>query len=188
MALLPYPDLRDLPEANRNLLADLPSLNIFRMLAGSGPSFVPFMALINAYLNEGILNEELRELVILRVGHLCNSPYELHQHIRVSRALGLSEARIAATRGELPSSEFSPAENTALALADDLTANVKGKPALVEEARKHLGNSGTQELIIIIGVYLLVCRFLETLEIEIEEQDIAGSGLDEIKRSLRRHD
>ena len=188
MARLPYPDVEDLPDANRNLLADLPSLNIFRMLAGSGPSFAPFMALINAYLNEGILNEELRELVILRVGHLCNSPYELHQHIRVSRALGLSEARIAATRGGLPSPEFSPAENAALALADDLTANVKGKEELVESAREHLGDAGTQELIIIIGVYLLVCRFLETLEIEIEDQEIAGSGLEEIRRSLARHD
>jgi len=188
MALLPYPDLDDLPETNRNLLAGLPPLNIFKMLAGSGPSFVPFMALINAYLNEGILNEELRELVILRVDHLCNSPYELHQHIRVSRTLGLSEARIAATRDAIPSPEFSPAENAALALADNLTANVKGDPRLVEEVRKHLGDGGTQELIIIVGVYLLVCRFLETLEIEIEDQEISGSGLEEIKRSLSRHE
>jgi len=188
MALLPYPDVDDLPEANRNLLARLPPLNIFKMLAGSGPSFAPFMALINAYLNEGILNEELRELVILRVGHLCNSSYELHQHIRVSRTLGLSETRIAATKGTLPSPEFSPAENAALALADNLTANVKGDPKLVEEVRKHLGDGGTQELIIIIGIYLLVCRFLETLEIEIEDQDISGSGLEEIKRSLSRHE
>ena len=188
MALFPYPEPDDLPEANRNLLAGLPPLNIFKMLAGSGPSFVPFMALINAYLNEGILDEELRELVILRVGHLCNAPYELHQHIRVSRTLGLSEARIAATDGALPSPEFSPAENAALALTDDLTANVKGNPRLVEEVRKHLGDGGTQELIIIIGVYLLVCRFLETLEIELEDQEISGSGLEEIKRSLSRHE
>ena len=142
------------------------------MLAGSGASFVPFMSLINAYLNDGILDAELRELVILRVGHLCNSQYELHQHIRVSRVLGLTEARIAATRDPLPSAHFSDAENAALALADDLTANVKGRAELVEAARTYLGDAGTQELVIIIGVYLLVCRFLETFEIEIEETDI----------------
>ncbi len=187
MALLPYPDPADLPPANRALLQGLPQLNIFKMLAGSGPSFAPLMALINAYLNDGILDAELRELVILRVGHLCKSPYELHQHVRVSRALGLSDARIAATKGNLPSALFSPAENAALALTDDLTAHVKGAPALVEAVRGHIGDSGTQELIIIIGVYLLVCRFLETLEIEIEDKDIEGSGLDEIKRSMERH-
>ncbi len=187
MALLPYPDPADLPPANRDLLKGLPQLNIFRMLAGSGPSFAPFMALINAYLNDGILDAELRELVILRVGHLCNSPYELHQHTRVSRALGLSEARIAATKDSLPSALFSPAENAALALTDDLAAHVKGDPALVETVRKHLDDNGTQELIIIIGVYQLVCHFLETLEIEIEDKEIKGSGLDEIKRSMDRH-
>ena len=188
MALLPYPDAADLPDANRKLLAGLPSLNIFKMLAGSGPSFVPFMALINAYLNNGILNEQLRELVILRVGYLCNSAYELHQHLRVSRTLGISEARIAATRGTLPRHEFSPAENAALALADDLTVNVKGNATLVEAVRKHLGDGGTQELVVIIGVYLFVCRYLETLEIEIEDQVYEGSGLDEIKKSFSHHD
>lgn len=187
MALLPYPDPADLPPANRALLQGLPPLNIFKMLAGSGPSFAPFMALINAYLNDGILDAELRELVILRVGHLCKSPYELHQHTRVSRVLGMSEPRIAAAKGNLPSVWFSPAENTALALADDLTVHVKGDPTLVAAVRTHLGDSGTQELIIVIGVYLLVCRYLETLEIEIEDKDIKGSGLDEIKRSMEHH-
>ena len=184
MARLPYPAPADLTPANRALLEGLPQLNIFKMLAGSGPSFAPFMALINAYLNEGLLNAELRELVILRVGHLCGSSYELHQHVRVSRVLGLSEPRIAATAGTLPSPHFSDAENACLALADDLTANVKGKAPLVEAVRTHLGDAATQELIIIIGVYLLVCRFLETLEIEIEDVPFDGSGLEEIKRSL----
>lgn len=184
MPRLPYPDPAALPEANAKLLEGLPRLNIFRMLAGSGPSFVPFMSLINAYLNEGILDAELRELVILRVGHICGSAYELHQHIRVSRNLGLSEKRIGAANGKLPSPEFTEAENAALALADDLVARVKADRTLFEKARQHLGDSGVQELVIVVGVYLLVCRYLETLEIEIEDQDIEGSGLEEIKRSM----
>lgn len=184
MARLPYPDLASLPETNRKLLETLPPLNIFRMLAGSGPSFVPFMSLINAYLNEGLLDVELRELVILRVGHLCGSAYELHQHLRVSRTLGLSESRIEAAAGTLPSPQFSEAENAALALADKLVAHVKAGKEIFEEARAHLGDSGVQELIIIVGVYLLVCRYLETLEIELEETEIEGSNLEEIRKSI----
>jgi alkylhydroperoxidase family enzyme len=187
MARLPYPDPATLPAANAKLLEGLPRLNIFRMLAGSGASFAPFMALINAYLNEGALDAELRELVILRVGHLCGSEYELHQHRRVSRTLGLSETRIAATAGKLPSAAFTEAENAALALADDLTAHVKADNRLFDAARAHLGDTGTQELVIIIGIYLLVCRYLETLEIEIEDKDIEGSGLDEIRKSMSAH-
>jgi alkylhydroperoxidase family enzyme len=185
MARLPYPDPASLPEANRKLLETLPPLNIFRMLAGSGPSFAPFMSLINAYLNEGLLDVELRELVILRVGHRCGSAYELHQHLRVSRTLGLSESRIEAAAATLPSPELSKAENAALALADDLVAHVKADTQIFEEARAHLGDSGVQELIIIVGVYLLVCRYLETLEIELEETEIEGSGLEEIRKSIK---
>lgn len=185
MARLPYPDLASLPAGNRKLLETLPPLNIFKMLAGSGPSFAPFMALINAYLNEGLLDAHLRELAILRVGHLCGSAYELHQHLRVSRTLRLSESRIAAAAGALPSPEFSEAENAALALADDLVAHVKASKKTFEEARAHLGDSGVQELIIIVGVYLLVCRYLETLEIELEETEIKGSGLEEIRKSMK---
>ncbi|MFZ2469157.1 MAG: carboxymuconolactone decarboxylase family protein [Parvibaculum sedimenti] len=184
MARLPYPDPKDLPEDARKLLETLPPLNIFRMIAGSGASFVPFMALINAYLNEGTLDDELRELLILRVGHLCGSAYELHHHVRVSRGLGLSEARIAATAGTLPSPHLSEAENAALAFADDLVAHVKADKALFDAARKHLGDTGIQELAIIVGVYLLVCRYLETFEIELEEKEIEGDSLEDIKRSL----
>ena len=184
MARLPYPDPKDLPPENRKLLETLPQLNIFRMIAGSGTSFVPFMALINAYLNEGTLDDELRELVILRVGHLCGSAYELHHHIRVSRNVGMSEARIAAAGGALPNPHFTEAENAALAFADDLAAHVKGDKALFDAARKHLGDTGIQELAIIVGVYLLVCRYLETFEIELEEREIEGDSLEDIKRSL----
>ncbi|WP_339830135.1 carboxymuconolactone decarboxylase family protein [uncultured Parvibaculum sp.] len=185
MARIPYPDPDLLPSEDRALRDALPPLNIFRMLSGSGASFAPFMALINAYLNSGLLDAELRELVILRVGHLCGSVYEQHQHRRVSRMLGMSDARIDAASGALPASVFSEAENAVLAFTDDQVANVKADPRLFADAHRALGDAAMQELVIIIGIYLLVCRYLETFEIELEEKDIETSGLDEIRRSMK---
>ncbi len=187
MARIPYPDPAALPADARNLLESLPQLNIFRMIAGAGASFVPFMEFINSYLNSGVLDPELRELVILRVGHLCGSAYELHQHRRVSRMIGMNEERIAASAGTLPSSLFSAAENAALAFTDDQVANVKADGKLFAAAHEHLGDAGMQELVIVIGTYLLVCRYLETFEIDLEEQDIDTSGLDEIRKGLEKH-
>lgn len=187
MARIPYPDPAALPAEARSLLESLPQLNIFRMIAGAGASFVPFMAFINSYLNAGVLDPELRELVILRVGHLCGSAYELHQHRRVSRMTGMSEERIAASAGALPSPLFSVAENAALAFTDDQVAHVKADAALFAEAHRHLGDAGIQELVIVIGTYLLVCRYLETFEIDLEETDIPTSGLDEIRKGLEKH-
>ncbi|MBI1261681.1 MAG: carboxymuconolactone decarboxylase family protein [Rhizobiales bacterium] len=184
MAMLPYPDPASLPADDAALLAKLPPLNIFRMLAGSGPSFQPLMALFNAYLNNGLLDHEMRELIILRVGHVCGSAYEQHQHRRVSRMIGMSDERIAAASGALPSAHLSEAENSVLVFVDSLAIHTKGDPALFERAKQHLDDAAIQEVVIVTGIYLLVCRYLETMGIEIEETDIESSGLEEIANSL----
>tara|TARA_R110002110_G_scaffold18688_9_gene78353 strand:- start:3336 stop:3899 length:564 start_codon:yes stop_codon:yes gene_type:complete len=184
MARIPYPDPAALPDTNRKLLEGLPQLNIFRMLAGAGTSFPAFMGLLNAYLNEGVLDPELRELTILRIGHLAGSSYELHQHRRISRILGISAARVEASAGKLPSPLFSDAENAALAFTDDQVAHIKADERLFAAAHEHLGDAGMQELVIVIGIYLLVCRYLETFEIDLEDEEIPTSGLDEIRNSM----
>ncbi len=185
MARLPYPNPEDLLPENRELMAGLPPLNVFRMMSGAGASFAPFMQFISAYLNEGVLDPELRELVILRVGHLCGSAYEVHQHERVSRTLGMSEARIQTVKGPLPNGLFSDAENAALAFTDEQVAKVKVSDATFDATKAHLSDPQMVELTIIVGTYLMVCRFLETLEIELEENDIDGSGLEEIEASVK---
>jgi alkylhydroperoxidase family enzyme len=185
MARLPYPDLNDLSAENRDLMASLPPLNVFRMMSGAGASFAPFMQFISAYLNDGVLPPELRELVILRVGHLCGSQYEIHQHERVSRTIGVSESRIQAVKGSIPNNVFSKAENAALLFTDEQVAQVKVSDATFRAAHEHLTDAQTVELTIVVGTYLMVCRFLETLEVELEETDIDGSGLEAIEEGVK---
>lgn len=185
MARVAYPDLADLKPADRSLMEQLPPLNVFRMLSGTGASFAPFMSFINAYLNDGILNQDLRELVILRVGHLCKSAYEVHQHERVARTLGMSEMRIQATKGAIPASVYNDQENAALLFTDEQVANVKVSDATFTATQAHFSDPEIVELTMIIGTYLMVCRFLETLEVDLEENDISGSGLAEIESSIQ---
>jgi len=185
MARVSYPEPDDLTPANRNLMAQLPPLNVFRMMSGTGASFAPFMNFISAYLNDGILDQELRELVILRVGHLCGSAYEVHQHERVARTLGISDERIQAVKVNSSSPIFNTMENTALAFADEQVANIKVSDATFAATQEHLSDPEIVELTLVINTYIMVCRFLETLEVDLEEQDITGSGLEEIERSVK---
>jgi alkylhydroperoxidase family enzyme len=167
-------------------MEQLPPLNIFRMLSGTGASFAPFMQFISAYLNEGVLDPELRELVILRVGHLCGSNYEVHQHERVARTLGVSETSISAVKGTLPSTTFNDTQNTVLHFADEQVANVKVSDNTFAATKTCLSDAQMIELTLIVGTYIMVCRFLETMEVELEETDIDGSGLKEIAHSVQR--
>ncbi len=187
MARIPYPEPGELRPENAALLEDLPDLNVFRMVARAGSSFGPFMALVSAYLNDGQLDPQLRELVILRVGHFCKSAYEVWHHERVSREVGMDETRIKAAAGPIPSPHFSDAENAALALTDDILVNTRAGDATFSEALSHLGKNPLSELVVIIGVYMMVCRFLETFDIDIETGEVPEGRLEKIRAGVTRH-
>ncbi len=186
MPRIPYPSSGDISSENAALLADLPDLNVFKMMARSGAAFAPFMALVNAYLNNGTLDPELRELTILRVGHKNAAQYEVWHHERVSRELGMAEERIMAAGGTLPSPLLNDAENTALALADDIIENTRASDKSFTAAHAHLGDNQTTELVVVIGVYQMVCAFLETMDIEIESGPVAAGRLEKIKAGVSR--
>ena len=96
MARLPYFDLTQASPAIRDLLKDRPPLNISRMVAHGGAAAEGFLTLGTAILRRSSLSPVLRELVILRVGVLCGSSYELTQHRRVAAQVGVPAAKIAA--------------------------------------------------------------------------------------------
>jgi len=98
MARIPYPEPNAVTDKAREFLAKLGPLNLFRMLSHSDHLLAPFVRFGSAFLFKGLLAPVLR--VILRVGYLSRARYELHQHERIARQRGMSDALIdAAARG-----------------------------------------------------------------------------------------
>ena len=60
----------------------------------------------------------------------------------------------------------------------DFVANVKAGDATFKPALAHFGTAQTQELTLITGYYMMVCRFLETFEVDIESGGAAGLNMD----------
>lgn len=187
MPRIPYPEAGDITPANAKLLADLPDLNVFKMMARSGAAFAPFMALVNSYLNDGSLNPQLRELVILRVGHKNAAQYEVWHHERVARELGMSEDRIMAAGAPSPSPLLTDIENAAIAFADDVVENTRAGDASFNAVHRHLGDNQTTELLVVIGVYQMVCAFLETMDVEIEAGPVPEGRLEKIASGVSRN-
>src|SRR6218665_2000966 len=103
MARIPYYDLSQAPESYTRLIAARPPLNLYRMLAHAGKTAAGFLAPGSALLREDTLDPtlretalrpKLREFPILRTGILCGASYEVHQHRRVARRVGLSGDKI----------------------------------------------------------------------------------------------
>ena len=86
-------DETDLTEAQRDMLASRSSLNIYRTLANHVDLYNRWSPLGQILLNGSSISPRHREMAMLRMGWLCQSPYEWSQHARIAKAsAGLTDA------------------------------------------------------------------------------------------------
>lgn len=171
MARIPYPDIEALPDDVRGFVGRIrPMLNIYRMLPHAETSLYGFMKLGNALLFKADLDPILRELVILRVGYLSDAKYEIHQHLVVAHHVGVPAVKIEAAQQGPDAAAFSGLERAILRFTDEVVKAVKASDAAYEAVAKHLSHREIAELLLTIGFYMMVSRFLENLEVEIEPE------------------
>ena len=70
--------------------------------------------------------------MILRVGVLSDAPYEVHQHRKVARSVGVSPEKIEAVLVGTDGTVFTDAERVALAFTDAVVREVKAPQALYD--------------------------------------------------------
>lgn len=176
MARIPYFDLEQAPPAFRDMLANRAPLNIYRMVAHGGAVGEGFLALGSAILRRSALDPQLRELVILRVGALCGSHYEVFQHRRVATQAGVPAAKIEAVlrqpRDEPEAGAFTVLELDVLRYTDAVVRDVKAPQALFDAVAAALPHQQLIELMMAIGFYMLVSRLLENLEVDLEDPPV----------------
>lgn len=169
MTRLPYPDPNAVPPAVQALLDARPPRNVFRMMAHA-PALMPgIMELTGAILYRVKLDPVLRELAILRVGHLCGSPYEVHQHRKISQAIGLPAEKIDGCAHDADPSLYDVRELLVLRMAEQVVRKVKADDDLFAATVATLGNELTMELLIVIGLYVMLAQVLENAEVGLEE-------------------
>lgn len=174
MSRMPYPAPGSVPAPVQALLDARPTRNIFRMMAHA-PALMPgIMELTGAILYRSKLEPVYRELAILRVGHLCGSHYEVHQHIKIAGAIGLPQEKIDAAARDTGSRAgddalFTPAEALVLRMAEQMVRQVKVDDDLYAATLDALGHERTMELMIIVGLYIMLAGVLENAEVELEE-------------------
>lgn len=62
-------------------------------------------------------------------------------------------------------------ESLVVALADELIDSCRASDRGFNNLSARLGVRGLQQLVLIVGCYLMACRFIETYELEIETDD-----------------
>lgn len=184
MARIPYPKPEDMTPENREIHDKLPELNLLRMLAGSPSMLIPLTRLFSSYLNDGVLDTTLRETAILRVGHLCNSDYEIIHHERVAKLIGMDPDKVAALAQNAPQNAFTDKERLILRFVDEQVLKGGASAETFAATAKQLSDAEIIELSAVIGVYTMVSQFCASFGIELEDTPLPDTGITDMKQSV----
>jgi AhpD family alkylhydroperoxidase len=171
---IPLPSDEDLTPEQQALLARLPPLNVFRMVAGAPRALKPFMALGSAVLSSA-LDARRREIAVLRVAYATNARYEWVQHEQLARNSGVSDSEIAAIGAEQRVTSLDEECNLICRVADEISRDVRLSDEALEQIAARYGPREASELILLVSYYNMVSRFLESTRVEVEDEPLLSS-------------
>lgn len=172
MTRIPYRDIDTLNDHARELTVERGSLNVYRTLANAENVFTGWMIAGRAALTSPVLGPRLRELVILRTGHLMDSPYEIGQHTGIAEKAGISAEQIAALAptGVLEDGGFDDIELAVLQLTTELLVTKRVNAELFELVRHGLGDEATVEVLMVIHRWAGLALMLNALDVDLDSQ------------------
>jgi 4-carboxymuconolactone decarboxylase len=173
-ARLPAPRIAPLhPEerttAQQAILAKLPDHNIFTTLVRHLEAYRRWGPLAQFLLSGSSLPARDREIVMLRMGWLCQSEYEWAQHARIARAeaelINADLHRIA----EGPAADgWSAFDRTLLQMIDELRYEAMISDATWEQLTTRYSVQQIMEAIVTAGNYQLVSMALNSLGVQLD--------------------
>ena len=144
-------------------------INIYRMLLNSPALAESWFNHSNAVRWKTALDGRLREIIIIRMGHLTHSQYVLRQHVpALALADGLSRPECDALADWHGTPFFSARERAALAYADVMTQHIVVPDDVFAEVKRHFDTRQIVELTVLIGTYNMNARVLQALELDLE--------------------
>ena len=127
-------------------------INIYRLLLNSPALAESWFNHSNAVRWKTALDGRLREIIIIRLGHLTRCQYVLRQHVP---ALALADG-------------LSLTECNALAYADVMTRDIVVPDEVFAQVARHFDQRQLVELTVLIGTYNMNARVLQALELDLE--------------------
>jgi alkylhydroperoxidase family enzyme len=143
--------------------------NIFTTLARHKELFRAWLPFGGWLLGRGVLPARERELLILRTGYNCGSPYEWGQHVRISERMGMDRETIMRVAAGPGAPGWSEQDATLLRAADELHESAKISQATWRKLADAYDERGLIEITILVGHYHLVAFALNSLEVELDE-------------------
>ena len=144
-------------------------INVYRTLLHSPALAESWFEHINRVRWGTELPGRLREIVIIRLGHVVQSAYVLRQHVpKLAAGEGMTQAECDALADWHGSPLFDAAEKAVLGYVDSMVRDIKVPDTVFAPLRKHFDNRQIVELTLMIGAYISHSRVLDALEVDLE--------------------
>jgi 4-carboxymuconolactone decarboxylase len=141
-------------------------LNIFGTLARHPKLLKRWLVFGTHVLAKSTLSARDRELLILRTGWRCRSPYEWGQHVVIARSAGLNDEEIARVAAGPDDPAWAPFDAFLVRAADELHDDA----CLTDETYRRLAERYDEQqmldLVFTVGQYHLVSMAVNTFGVE----------------------
>ncbi len=145
-----------------------PVRNIFRTLAQHPKLLKRWRVFGNHVLFKSTLPPREREMLILRIGWLCQAAYEWHAHIRIGKDAGLNDEDIERIKRGSEAPGWSPFEAALLRAVDELHSHAMLMDDTWNQLSERYDAQQMIDLIFTVGHYNLVCMALNSLGVQID--------------------
>ena len=146
----------------------LGEMNIFTTLARHPELFKTWMPFAGYMLIGAKLPFADRELLILRTGYNCRSPYEWAQHARIAEDGGIEREIIDRVPAGPDADGWDERQRLLLRAADELHGDARISDDTWDGLTNHLDEQQLMEVPILVGQYHLVAFALNSLGIQPE--------------------
>ena len=144
--------------------------NLYRVIGHAPPMLRAWLDFAWPLRLHAKTSRRMRELLILRGAQVSGARYEWVHHVAMALAAGVTQAQIDALAGWEHSALFSAEEKAVLRLADEVTRGPGASVACIDALKQHgFGNDEIVELTLTASFYVCVSRFLQSMDVELEE-------------------
>ena len=147
--------------------------NIFRTLANHEKLAKRWMVFANHVLAKSTLPARDREILILRIGWLCQAEYEWGQHVVIGKRAGLTDEEIEAIKQGADAGNWNEHDALLLRATDELKADAFISDETWSDLSETYSEEQMMDVVFAVGQYNLVSMALNTFGVQLDD-NISG--------------
>jgi len=147
----------------------IPKFNVIATMAKHHDLFKSWNRFAGYILNLTEITKREVEILILRTGWNRQSDYEWGQHAMIGRHIGMTEKELLAIAKGPNETTWSAKEHNLLVAADELFASSEISDATWTALSADYSDNQLMDIIMVVGQYSLVCMFLKSVRVQLDE-------------------